>query len=92
MMHENGMGGMGMRVTVLFWSYYRDIAGGVSMEVELTEGSTLGDAVDVVCQRIPRLADFRASTLMAVGVEYQVSDHVLRAGDEISLFPPVQGG
>jgi molybdopterin converting factor small subunit len=84
--------GMRMRVTVMFWSYYRDIAGGASIEVELAEGATLGDAVNEVCLRFPRLAGFRASTLMAVGVEYQAPDHVLSAGDEISLFPPVQGG
>jgi molybdopterin converting factor small subunit len=29
---------------------------------------------------------------MAVGVEYQTQDYLLREGDEVSLFPPVQGG
>jgi molybdopterin converting factor small subunit len=32
------------------------------------------------------------STLIAVGVEYQSRDYVLKDGDEVSLFPPVQGG
>ena len=32
------------------------------------------------------------STLLAVGVEYQTRDYVLQPGDEVSLFPPVQGG
>ncbi|HZQ47864.1 MAG TPA: MoaD/ThiS family protein, partial [Verrucomicrobiae bacterium] len=26
------------------------------------------------------------------GVEYQPRDYVLKPGDEVSLFPPVQGG
>jgi molybdopterin converting factor small subunit len=29
---------------------------------------------------------------MAVGVEYQQRAYVLQEGDEVSLFPPVQGG
>ena len=34
----------------------------------------------------------RKSALMAVGVDYQHRGYVLKAGDEVSLFPPVQGG
>jgi molybdopterin converting factor small subunit len=30
--------------------------------------------------------------LIAVGVDYQSRNHVLNEGDEVSLFPPVQGG
>jgi molybdopterin converting factor small subunit len=30
--------------------------------------------------------------LLAVGVEYQPRSYVLKDGDEVSLFPPVQGG
>jgi molybdopterin converting factor small subunit len=32
------------------------------------------------------------SLLMAVGIDYQPRDYVLKEGDEVSLFPPVQGG
>ena len=32
------------------------------------------------------------ATLMAVGVDYQDRSYVLKEGDEVSLFPPVQGG
>jgi molybdopterin converting factor small subunit len=32
------------------------------------------------------------STLMAVGVDYQDRACILKEGDEVSLFPPVQGG
>ena len=30
--------------------------------------------------------------LVAVGVDYQKPDYLLKEGDEVSLFPPVQGG
>jgi molybdopterin converting factor small subunit len=42
--------------------------------------------------RFPKLEPMRRSTLLAVGVEYEGREYVLRPGDEVSLFPPVQGG
>ena len=42
--------------------------------------------------RFPKLAAMQKSTLIAVGVEYQPRSYVLKEGDEVSLFPPVQGG
>jgi molybdopterin converting factor small subunit len=32
------------------------------------------------------------STLLAVGVDYQPRHYILNEGDEVSFFPPVQGG
>ena len=58
----------------------------------LPDGSTLDDLFKQLAVRFPKLAAMRKSTLMAVGVDYQDRSYVLKAGDEVSLFPPVQGG
>ena len=55
-------------------------------------GCTVGQLHDQILARFPELARARKSTLIAVGVEYQPRDHALQEGDEVSLFPPVQGG
>jgi molybdopterin converting factor small subunit len=34
----------------------------------------------------------RKSMLVAVGVDYADASRLLAHGDEVSLFPPVQGG
>ncbi len=81
-----------MIIPVTLWSYFRDLAGVERLDVEVSDGATLGELVQAVHQRHPRLAPLRASTLMAVGVDYQTAEYRLRAGDEVSLFPPVQGG
>ena len=47
---------------------------------------------DQIMARFPKLAAMKKSTLIAVGVDYQLRDFVLKDGDEVSLFPPVQGG
>ncbi len=81
-----------MRVTVCFYSYFKDLAGCEKVTQDLPAGSTLGGLFDQLALRFPKLADLRKAALMAVGVEYQDRGYVLREEDEVSLFPPVQGG
>jgi len=81
-----------MKLTIRFWSYFADIAGCKQTVFETEAGTTLGQLHDLVCKKFPKLADARNSTLKAVGVDYQDDDFVLRNGDDISFFPPVQGG
>ena len=58
----------------------------------LPEATTIDALLGLLTSRFPRLAAMRKSTLIAVGVEYQNGDYVLKDGDVVSLFPPVQGG
>lgn len=81
-----------MSVTVRFYSYFKDLAGCAELREEMPEASTLGDLVRALTQRFPRLEPMQKSMLLAVGVDYQDRRHVLKPGDEVSLFPPVQGG
>jgi molybdopterin converting factor small subunit len=81
-----------MHVTVCFYSYFKDLTGCAQVAEILPEGSTLDDLFKQLAARFPKLAAMRKSTLMAVGVDYQDRSCVLKAGDEVSLFPPVQGG
>jgi sulfur-carrier protein len=81
-----------MRVTVSFYSYFKDLVGAPKLELSLPDDSSLGDLLDLLSTRFPRLAKMKKSMLTAVGVEYENRSRVLKEGDEVSLFPPVQGG
>jgi molybdopterin converting factor small subunit len=81
-----------MRVTVCFYSYFKDLAGCAQVTEELPEGGTLDELFKKLTGRFPKLAAMERSTLMAVGVDYQGRCYVLKAGDDVSFFPPVQGG
>jgi len=81
-----------MNVHVSFYSYFKDLAGTSRFMATVPEGSTIGDLCQQLVARFPKLAGMQKSTLIAVGVDYQDRDHVLNEGDEVSLFPPVQGG
>ena len=81
-----------MRVTVSFHSYFKDLTGCTETSEVFAEGVTLGALQDQLSRRFPKLAAMKNSTLLSVGVDYQPRDYVLKDGDEVSLFPPVQGG
>lgn len=77
---------------VLFHSYFRELTGCVDLDCEVPGGTTLGELVKQLQNEFPKLRTMERSTLLAVDVEYQSGDYLLRDGDEVSLFPPVQGG
>jgi len=81
-----------MKVRVQFFSWFRDVTRCESTTVDVDEGTTLEALHEAVLTRHPGLEPARRATLRAVGLDYQPGDYVLRPGDEVSLFPPVQGG
>jgi molybdopterin converting factor small subunit len=81
-----------IRVTVYFYSYFKDLTGCARTTEELADGTTLDDLFRALFVRFPKLGAMQKATLMAVGVDYQSRTYVLKEGDEVSLFPPVQGG
>ena len=81
-----------MTIQVSFYSYFKDLTGVATAEATLPDGATLGELQEQLMARFPRLVEMRKSTLIAVGLDYQGRDYQLKDGDEVSLFPPVQGG
>ena len=76
-----------MKVTVRLFAMLRERAGAGQVVLELPDGARVRDALDA-------LGDFAAGLplVMAVNREYAADDHVLAAGDEVALIPPVSGG
>jgi molybdopterin synthase catalytic subunit/molybdopterin synthase sulfur carrier subunit len=81
-----------MRIRVQFYSYFKDLTGCGDTHEEVPAGSTIGELLQQLYERFPKLSPMAKSTLVAVGVEYQAAEYVLQENDEVSLFPPVQGG
>ena len=81
-----------MEITIHFYSYFKDLTGCAQTAVTVSPGGTIGDLLKHLITRFPKLGPMENSTLAAVGVEYQGRGYVLKDGDEVSLFPPVQGG
>ena len=81
-----------MEVKVQFYSYFKDLTGCTELLEPIRPNQTLGELLNDLGRRFPKLGAMRKSMLAAVGVDYQTGDYKLKDGDEVSLFPPVQGG
>lgn len=78
-------------VVVRFFAHYRELAGMQICELELSDGSTVGDLVarlraDLHLEWLP------LEPLVAVNRDYADMEQPLAAGDEVALIPPVSGG
>jgi molybdopterin converting factor subunit 1 len=80
-------------VTVRLFAILRDRAGRDSIELRLSDGATVADALRALSEA-PGLADplARMTVRMAVNREFVDSDTSLSSGDELALVPPVSGG
>ncbi len=81
-----------MLVTVHFYSYFKELTQCAETAQTLPAGATINHLLDALAARFPKLAAMRNSILVAVGVDYQDRAYVLKEGDQVSFFPPVQGG
>ncbi len=81
-----------LRIRLLFFAVYRDLAGTSELELELPAGATAGSAVDRLRARGGGLARLPATPVVAVNREYAPLATPLRDGDELALLPPVAGG
>lgn len=74
------------QVTLLNFGIAADIIGERQMQIELSDGWTVGDIRHYLSGRYPRLADL-ASLRFAVNDEYASDETSVNAGDEIVLIP-----
>jgi MoaD family protein len=81
-----------MKVHVEFYSQLRDLAGAAELKVDLPADATVADLLEKVYKKAPKLRSRDKSILVGAGVEFVDRNYKLKAGDEISIMPPVQGG
>ena len=81
-----------MHIKVHFYSYFKDLTGCSVLAEELPPRTSVAGLLTRLTERFPKFGEMERCLLIAVGVEYQDRSYVLQDGDEVSLFPPVQGG
>lgn len=79
-----------MLIQIQYFSQLRNLGGPET--VELTEGTTVEMLLKQVFELSPNLIAWNKHLLVAAGTEWVGRDYLIRAGDLISLMPPVQGG
>jgi len=81
-----------MLVTVKFFASYREMLGEDQLLMEVEEGITVGDVLDVLKARFPVLRSQGYMPLTACNLKHVSKRHALADGDEVAIFPPVSGG
>jgi molybdopterin converting factor subunit 1 len=80
-----------MKVRLLLFARYAELAGAPMLEVEAAAAPTLGDLWDAVRAKVPALAG-ESAPMMAVDQIYAAPERIVGPGQEVAFFPPVSGG
>ena len=81
-----------MKISVQFYAQLRDLAGASELQVDLPDKATVSDLLAKIYEQMPALRSRDRSILIGAGVEFVDRNYKLKAGDEIAIMPPVQGG
>ena len=81
-----------MRINVLLFALYRDMAGTDTVAIELPDGATAADAVARLRARGGSLERLPLRPALAVNEAWAPAETPLADGDEVALLPPVAGG
>lgn len=81
-----------MDLEVLLFASLRDRVGRSSLRLRLEGEPTVAALRRALSSAHPGLAAPLAASRIAVDQEFRSDDHVLRAGAEIAVIPPVSGG
>ncbi|MFQ5701781.1 MAG: MoaD/ThiS family protein [Acidobacteriota bacterium] len=81
-----------MLIGVKLFASYRELIGEEELQLELEEGSTVGEALRLIKEHYPVLAEQGYSPMTACNLKHVSKQHCLSDGDELAIFPPVSGG
>jgi molybdopterin synthase sulfur carrier subunit len=80
-----------MKVNILAFGITKDIFGGSSVSVDLTNDANVSNLKYLLEQQYPQLKKL-ATYMVAVNNEYALDGDTVHERDEIAIIPPVSGG
>ncbi len=83
---------MSVRATILFFAGARERAGTGRVDVELKQGSSIGEAIELALTTVGRSGNLPSNVMLARNGNYVDGSEPMMDGDEIAVIPPVSGG
>ena len=80
-----------MEINILAFGVAKEIFGGPTVGVQLTNDATVYNLKYLLEDKYPRLKQL-ASYMVAVNDEYALDGDTIHERDEIAIIPPVSGG
>lgn len=88
-----------MKIRVRYFARYRSLVGKSEEELEVPDGITVGELIEILKERHPALKnevfaeeDDLADVNVSRNGRYVKFDEALQDGDVVAIFPPVSGG
>ena len=81
-----------MQITLIFYAVLEEAISEEPMLLEVANGSTAEQVIELLSQRFPQAAPILKTTRLAHEDEYVGKQTVLTEGSEYCLIPPVSGG
>ncbi|MCZ6689654.1 MAG: molybdopterin converting factor subunit 1 [Planctomycetota bacterium] len=81
-----------MEVRVLLFASVRQSAGGDEIRIDVPDGTTAGDLLDRLREKIPALEGLADRIKLAVNEEFVDRSYEIQPGDEVAVIPPMSGG
>jgi molybdopterin converting factor subunit 1 len=79
-------------MTIRLFATLKEKAGAPTIDVPITDGMTVDALRRAVGVAHPGLAELAARSVVSVNREFAFDEDIVRANDEVALFPPVSGG
>jgi sulfur-carrier protein len=83
---------MTISIQLKLFAAYQEAAGKPELQLDLPDGTTVGQVLDQLLFQHPQLARWRDVTRYGVNLQFVEAGQVLQNGDEVVLVPPVSGG
>ena len=80
-----------MKIKLLFFAELREIFGS-SRVMEVQEGSTIAEVVDILSGESSGLREKKTSWVCAINENFEPFDKKLKHQDELALMTPMSGG
>lgn len=81
-----------IKIQMRYFAIVREQLGKSRELIEVSDGSTVGQVLDLALASSPRLRSAQSNMMVMVNQAYQPREHVLADGDEVAIIPPVSGG
>jgi molybdopterin converting factor small subunit len=84
--------GNSLKIIVKVYGRYKDITGKETLQLDITDGNTLRDAIDVFVKRYPVTEKDKSRMIVTKNKMYTSYDTTITEEDEITIAPPVVSG
>ena len=81
-----------MKIHAQLYAQLRDAAGCSRVDIDISDGASVFDLLERLYAKFPALRVHDKTILIGAGVEFVDRNYKLKAGEEIAIMPPVQGG